>query len=118
MLNAIARFVVTFISLTLLLTWCFLNRGGVDFDFSPKHDPVNLPLFVVILAVAILGFLWGMVMTWLTSAPSRNELRQLKKNLREIERRLSDQATAVITAHPDTVIDGLLPVKRKRWWGR
>lgn len=117
MFNATARWLVTFISLSLLLTWCFLNRGKVVFDISPVHDSLSVPLFAVILGVSILGFLWGAAIVWLSSAPVRAERRQLKRDLRDALHRLHDQAASPIMNHPDVVIDGLLPARRKKWWG-
>ncbi len=82
MLNGITRWIVTFFFLSCLLTWCFLNRGVVLFDYSPLHDPLRIPLFAVLLVTTIGAFIWGMVMTWLGGASLRRENKELKRAAR------------------------------------
>lgn len=115
MIIAIARWLLTVISLSLLLTWCFLNRIDVAFDWSPAQGPVTMPLFGVILLSAVLGFIWGVLITWLNAADDRAEKRQLRRDLKNLERKVTDLEHAGLAANPDAVIAGLLPAK-KSWW--
>lgn len=115
MLNALARWLVTFTALSLLLTWCFLNRAPVAFDLSPLHDPVMIPLFATILGSAVLGFVWGAVMTWLASQPARTEARRCAREVRELSRRLHQADLAPTSA--DSLAHEFVPEKtRWRLW--
>lgn len=115
---AIVRWFLTVICLSTLLTWCFLNRGVVVFDWSPAHDPVRVPLFVVILVVAVIGFLWGAMITWLNAADERAERRILRREHKDLTQRLQDVERNITLKNPDAVIDGLLPAPKKGWFGR
>lgn len=112
---AVLRWLLTVFSLSILLTWCFLNRSDVPFDWSPTHDPITMPLFGVILLSAMLGFIWGVFITWLNAADERAEKRKLRRDVKDLQQKVSHLEQAGIAANPDTVIAGLLPAK-KSWW--
>ena len=106
---AFLRWILTVICLSTLLTWCFLNRGDVPFDWSPAHDPVPMPLFGVIVLSAMIGFMWGVLVTWLNAAPERAEKRRLKRENKNLKDQLGDTDIAT-----DAAI--LVSGPRKKWW--
>lgn len=114
----IVRWFLTVICLSTLLTWCFLNRGVVPFDWSPAHDPLQVPLFVVILLVAVVGFLWGALITWLNAAGERGELRRIRREHKEMAKKLADIEQTAAAHNPDAVVDGLLAPPKKSWFSR
>jgi uncharacterized integral membrane protein len=114
---AIFRWILTVICLATLLTWCFLNRGDVPFDWSPAHDPIAMPLFGVIMLSAMMGFIWGALVVWLNAAPERRAHRQLKRDANDMAQKIAAFEQADVARNPDAVIAGLLPVKRG-WWSR
>lgn len=101
--------IITFVVMSILLIWSALNTHWIAFDPSPVHSPVRLPVFVLIMAGAVLGFMWGSVMTWLAATPDRRKIRALKQETVTLKKEADQNAAHAARANPDAVIAGLLP---------
>jgi uncharacterized integral membrane protein len=71
------------------------NRHLVTVSFDPFNSvtptvAVTLPLFVVIIAVAMLGVLAGGMATWFRQGRWRRSARQLEAEARQIRSQLAD----------------------------
>jgi uncharacterized integral membrane protein len=87
---------VIFIPLgVILVVFAVANRHMVTVSFDPfnSHDPalsLDLPLFVVIVAVAILGVVVGGSATWFGQRRWRRAARQHEADAREMRAQLAD----------------------------
>jgi hypothetical protein len=67
------------------------NRHLVSFSLDPFNAKapavaVNLPLFWIIMATALVGVVLGGWSTWLSQAPVRQALREAEEKIRRLER--------------------------------
>jgi uncharacterized integral membrane protein len=79
----------------LFIVFAFANRHLVTVTFDPfdANDPlagVTLPLFVLIIAVAIFGVVAGSVATWFRQRRWRHAARQYETDAREARMELAD----------------------------
>lgn len=84
----------------ILVVFAVANRHMVTVSFDPfnSSDPVlslTLPLFVVIIAVAILGVVAGGCATWFGQRRWRRAARHHEADAREIRAQLADLRASV-----------------------
>lgn len=108
------RWLLTVICLSTLLTWALLNRSDVLFDFSPVHDPVKVPIYALIMVTALIGFLWGTLITWLHATTDRLERRLLRREVGVLEKKVAELESAALLANPNAAISGLIPSEPKK----
>lgn len=104
----IVRWLITVFFLSILLTWCLLNRAAVPFDWSPFHDPVTIPLLLVILISTLFGFLWGATIVWLNSLPEKSEHKKLQRTLDKLTKKLESSEETKITENSSGLLSRLL----------
>jgi uncharacterized integral membrane protein len=113
------RWIITVVCLSTLLTWALLNRSEVMFDPSPVHDAVSIPLYVLIMGVALVGFLWGALITWLHATTDRVDRKLLRREVNVLEKKVAELESAALHANPNAAISGLIPSEpRKASWFR
>jgi uncharacterized integral membrane protein len=86
----------------IFVVFAVANRHAVTVSFDPFNstDPslgVRLPLFVVIIAVAILGVVAGGSATWFRQRHWRRAARQHEADARDMRAQLADLRTATMT---------------------
>jgi uncharacterized integral membrane protein len=92
----------------ILVVFAVANRHMVTVSFDPfnSHDPalsLDLPLFVVIVAVAILGVVVGGSATWFGQRRWRRAARQHEADARQMRAQLADWgAHAAISQRQDS----------------
>lgn len=79
----------------ILLAFAVANRQFVTLSFDPFNsgDPsvaLTLPLFIVIIAVAMLGVVAGSVATWFSQRHWRRSARRHEAEAREARQQLAD----------------------------
>jgi uncharacterized integral membrane protein len=79
----------------IFIVFAVANRHQVTVSFDPfsSTDPsvgITLPLFVVIIAVAILGVVAGGMATWLRQRHWRRAARQHEADARQVRAQLAD----------------------------
>jgi uncharacterized integral membrane protein len=79
----------------IFVVFAVANRHLVTVSFDPfnSHDPalsIDLPLFVVIIAVAVLGVVAGGSATWFRQGRWRRAARQHEADAREMRAQLAD----------------------------
>ncbi|WNK00465.1 LapA family protein [Thalassospiraceae bacterium LMO-JJ14] len=86
----------------VVIVFSAVNRELVTLDLWPLPHEITVPVFTLVLAVFIFGFLWGAVAAWSSAAGNRRrarnaqwraeaaerELRSLNNKLQEREREL------------------------------
>jgi uncharacterized integral membrane protein len=107
---------VVFIPLgVILVVFAVANRHMVTVSFDPfnSHDPalsLELPLFVVIVAVAILGVVVGGSATWFGQRRWRSAARQHEADAREMRAQLADwRAHAAVGQRRDSAPPAAVP---------
>jgi len=91
----------------IFVVFAVANRHPVTVSFDPFNsaDPsvgFTLPLFVVIIAVAIAGVLAGGSATWFRQRRWRRAARQHEADARQVRAQLADlRAGATMTLRPD-----------------
>lgn len=82
------RIVVAFIITVLTLGFAVMNRQDVTLVWSPFHEHLTLPLFIVALATAATGFLFGACLIWLNGGRGRREKRKQKREIKSLQKEL------------------------------
>jgi lipopolysaccharide assembly protein A len=60
------------------------NRAPVTIDFWP-FEPVEMPVFAIVLAALALGFVAGWLIVWLGHLSMRRERRRLARQAQRLE---------------------------------
>src|SRR5260370_37796271 len=90
----------------IFIVFAVANRHPVTVSFDPFNstDPslgVRLPLFVVIIAVAILGVVAGGTAAWFRQRRWRRAARQHEAEARQMRAPLADSRAAAVTPPRD-----------------
>jgi uncharacterized integral membrane protein len=90
----------------IFVIFAVANRHWVTLSFDPFNstDPsvaITLPLFVVIIAVAILGVMAGGCATWFRQRHWRRAARQHEADARQARAQLADLRASAVTARGD-----------------
>ena len=97
---AFIRSLLGFIIAALLAALAVFNRGAIDFHYSPTHDPINMPLYAVLLGGLLIGFILGAIIAWIGEGKNRKEKRSIKKQLKAIEKQLASAQKTISKADP------------------
>jgi uncharacterized integral membrane protein len=89
----------------IFVVFAVANRHVVTVSFDPfnSSDPalgISLPLFVVIIVVAILGVVAGGCATWFGQRRWRRAARQHQMDAQDIRAQLADLRAAVTASRP------------------
>ena len=99
----------------IFVVFAVANRHDVTVSFDPfnAHDSalsLTLPLFVVIIGVAILGVVAGGAATWFGQRRWRRAARQHEADARETRSQLADlRATMATSQRRDSGLPAALP---------
>jgi uncharacterized integral membrane protein len=90
----------------IFVIFAVANRHAVTVSFDPFNstDPslgVRLPLFVVIIGVAVLGVVAGGTATWFRQRHWRRAARQHEADARQMRAQLADLRAAAMTPRGD-----------------
>jgi len=85
---AFIRWIFGFIIMLVIAGFAIANRSSALLVWSPIHPPLELPVFVIGLALMAMGFFLGSFMTWLNMGKVRRERRRQKKTIKLLEKEL------------------------------
>src|SRR5258708_34960384 len=90
----------------IFIVFAVANRHEVTVSFDPFNSTnpsvgITLPLFVVIIAVAILGVVAGGVATWFRQRHWRRAARPHEADARQARTQLADLRARTMTPAPD-----------------
>ena len=88
----------------VVIVFSAVNRDLISLDLWPLPNEITVPVFTLVLAVFIFGFLFGAIVAWVSAGAQRRkarngiwraetaerELRSLKNTLHDRERELRD----------------------------
>jgi uncharacterized membrane protein len=98
----------------VFVVFAVANRHMVTVSFDPfnSNDPalgVSLPLFAVIIVVAILGVVAGGAATWFGQRRWRRAARQHEADARELRAQLADWRANALSQQRDTPPPTIVP---------
>ncbi len=73
----------------LVVLFAVSNRAPVVVEIWPFPYQLELGLYALILLAVFIGFLAGMITSWLTGGKRRRELRALRKETRDLQASLA-----------------------------
>jgi len=73
----------------LIVLFAVSNRAPAVVEIWPFPYQLALPLYAVILLTALVGFIAGLVASWLAGAAQRRETRRLRRQVRDLEESLA-----------------------------
>ncbi len=73
----------------LVVLFAVSNRMAVTVEIWPFPYQLELGLYAVILLAVLLGFIAGMIATWLAGATRRRNHRHLRRELRDVQESLA-----------------------------
>jgi uncharacterized integral membrane protein len=62
------------------------NRADVDITLWPLPYQVTVGTYAVVLLAVLVGFIAGLIAAWMAGGAGRRERRQLRKDMRELEK--------------------------------
>ena len=84
------KYLVKIPAIIFIVGFVVLNQQDTQLRLSPLNDPIELPMWIMGLALFSVGFTVGALLLWLNSWPIRKELKITKKKLAEAEKDLGD----------------------------
>ena len=84
LLNSIIGVIVA----VLVILFAVSNRAEVDITLWPLPIDVTMGVYAVVLLAVLIGFIGGMVASWLANADLRRDRRRLKTEVRDLEQAL------------------------------
>jgi uncharacterized integral membrane protein len=98
----------------ILVVFAVANRHLITVSFDPfnSNDPalgITLPLFMVIIAVAILGVVAGGSATWFGQRRWRRAARQHEADARELRAQLADWRANALSQQRDSAPPPTVP---------
>lgn len=70
------------------IAFAVANGETVSFTYSPINEPINWPLYALVLSAVTIGFVIGSVMTWAAGHTGRVERRAALKHNKELQAEL------------------------------
>lgn len=75
----------------LVILFAVSNRTEIDITLWPFPFQATLGVYAVVLIAVLIGFLCGMIASWLVAGPKRRERRSLRVRVKELEDSLRRQ---------------------------
>ena len=79
----------TLVAAALLIPFAVSNRQPVSLGFWPLPFLVDLPLYLLVLLLLLVGFVCGAAAIWLAGGRKRRELRRRHRRVEALERELA-----------------------------
>ena len=73
----------------LIVLFAVSNRAPAVVEIWPFPYELALPLYAVILLTVLVGFIAGLVASWLAGAAKRREIKRLRRQVRDLEESLA-----------------------------
>jgi uncharacterized integral membrane protein len=102
-MRAVLRFLQWFVFLVvafIVVTFVVQNRQEVEVSLWPLPFVKPAPLFAIIIACVLLGFLLGAISTWLSGGGTRKRARELARLNSEKAQQISQLRQQIETQKP------------------
>ncbi|NYT61395.1 LapA family protein [Alcaligenaceae bacterium] len=87
----------------VVLMFALKNTGPVDVNFFADHVVTGVPLIVVMLAVFVLGVVFGLLLAMPSVMRRRREANRLKRDVARLEDRLRHPTVPSEAVAPETI---------------
>lgn len=101
----------------VVIVFSAVNRELVTLDLWPLPNEITVPVFTLVLAVFIVGFLWGGIVAWVSAGSTRRHARnaqwradKAERELRSLSNKLDDRERELRNAQRDDASASKLPV--------
>lgn len=94
----IIRFTLGTLLAVAAAAFAIANRQSVDVIWSPFHDPLHAPLYLVVLGFSAFTFLLGAALVWLNTLTLRYAARRQSKQIKTLEKRLGEEDADISTS--------------------
>ena len=84
------RWLITIPLIVFCLYFAFLNTQDIEFYALPTMDGITTSLYLLSFLWFTGGFLFGVVLLWLSHSTLRKERRQYKKTVKKLEKQLTE----------------------------
>jgi uncharacterized integral membrane protein len=78
--------IITALVALVVVVFAVSNRATVALTFFPLPAEVQAPLYLVVIAAVILGFLIGALVAWIAGGKRRSEARDLRRRIERLQR--------------------------------
>jgi len=107
----ILSFVFTLILCTALIVFAVFNLQNVSLTYSPLHEPLEIPLYIIALGFMALGYLLGAATVWLNSLSARWDSRKTRKEIQSLRKELEKRGHSESKDKPPDDLFPALPGK-------
>lgn len=86
------RFLSSLLAVVLtpaLILFAVFNLEHASLTWSPIHQPVDLPLYLIVLVPLAAGFVLGLFMGWLAGSRTRGRSRAQRREIKKLEKELA-----------------------------
>jgi lipopolysaccharide assembly protein A len=80
---------LTLAAAAVLICFAVSNRGSASLEFWPLPFILDLPLYLVVFAALLGGFVVGVISGWITGGGTRRQLRHHRRRIDALERELA-----------------------------
>ncbi len=87
----------------LVLLFALKNTDPVNVNFFADHVVTGVPLIVVMLAVFVLGVVFGLLMTAPSILRRRREVKKLKRDLARLQESIKHPVVTTEAVVPETI---------------
>ena len=84
----ILRWITGLASALLIASFAAINRESITLTWLPFTQTQEIPLNIAAMAILAFGFLLGIIIYWLNSAPFRAQRRAQQKQILQLEKQL------------------------------
>jgi uncharacterized integral membrane protein len=85
----VVHWVAALVAAALAIPFAVSNREPVSLGFWPLPFVVDLPLYLLVLVLLLVGFAVGAVVTWIAGGRVRRESRRRRQRVEALERQLA-----------------------------
>lgn len=86
---SILRWIIAAPLIGAAVLFALAHSDLVAFYYSPFNDPLIVPLYVLALGLCAFGFVLGALATWLGMGGLRQDRREQRKTIRQLEKDLA-----------------------------
>lgn len=94
----VIRWLITLPVVVVAVAFCVANTKTAAIVWSPLHEAVEVPLYVIGLGALTLGFVWGVLLMGLQALRLRLEARRQRKTIQRLEKQLANSTSAPASA--------------------
>jgi uncharacterized integral membrane protein len=88
-MGRIISFITMMVVGFLVILFSITNRQSVALDLWPLPLAVDVPLYAVVIATAVIGFIAGGIVAWFSGGRARRRARQESRRAHNLEKDLT-----------------------------